>query len=159
MCSLKCTWVEACRLFTSHAAMLTKLQYTCTSTVFLCAKMLFYIFYDLTFHMHAQLNLSHNQLQELHLHYLCLPGLEKLSLSHNAITVIHTDKKVLERITYLNLSHNRLSVLNWLHAFVGLSVLNVAYNILSQRLDLDKLTQLRKLNTLTLAGWSRNKSN
>lgn len=99
-----------------------------------------------------QLNLSHNQLQELHLRYLCLPGLEKLILAHNSIATIHTDKKVLERITNLNLSHNRLSVLSWLHSFVGLGVLNMAYNLLSQRLDLDKLTQLRMLNTLTVAG-------
>ncbi len=105
-------------------------------------------------HTPTQLNLSHNQLQELNLRFLCLPGLEKLSLSHNSIATVHTDNKVLERITCLNLSHNRLATLNWLHAFVGLGVLNMSYNLLSQRLDLDKLTQLRLLNTLTLRGLS-----
>ena len=103
-------------------------------------------------HTHTQLNLSHNQLQELHLRYLCLPGLEKLSIAHNCLSKIHTDKKVLERITYLNFSHNRLQSLNWIHAFVGVCAFNLSYNLLSQRLDLDKLLQMKKLNTVTLMG-------
>ena len=103
-------------------------------------------------HTHTQLSLSHNQLQELHLRFLCLPSLEKLSVAHNSISTIHTDKKVLERITFLNLSHNRLQTLGWVNAFVGVGVLNMSYNLVSQRMDLDKLTQLRMLNTLTLTG-------
>ena len=60
--------------------------------------------------------------------------------------------QVLERITKLNLSHNRLQSVDFVQAFVGVTTLQVSYNLLSSRSDLDRLVELRKLTNLTLAG-------
>ena len=119
-----------------------------------------------------QLNLSYNRLQVLNLQNLCLPNLEKLNVSHNKIHTIQDNRKVgdthpshpacvtspylwsqcLERITHLNLSHNRLHSMDGIGAFVGVCVLNLSFNLLSLTSDLSMLVQLRRLNTLGMAG-------
>ena len=67
----------------------------------------------------------------------------------NAITL----SQVLERVSYLDLSHNRLHSLNGIHSFVVVETLNLGYNLLASRGDLDRLVQLRRLSTLSLTGW------
>ena len=78
-------------------------------------------------------------------------------LSSCMYTHTHTRAQVLERITKLNLSHNRLQSLQGVQAFVGVVTLQVSYNLLASRADLDLLVELRRLNNLTLAGNSRDK--
>ena len=70
----------------------------------------------------------------------------------------YTLKQVLERITKLNLSHNRLQSLDNVRAFVGVATLQVSYNLLASRSDLDRLVELRKLTNLTLAGEERERA-
>ena len=65
---------------------------------------------------------------------------------------ILTPSQVLEKVTYLNLSHNRLHSLEGIHAFVAVETINLVYNLLASCRDLDRLSQLRRLNTLSLAG-------
>jgi len=59
---------------------------------------------------------------------------------------------VLERITHLNLSHNRLYSMDGVKAFVGVHVLNLAYNRLVSSADISKIVKLRRLATLGLEG-------
>ena len=68
---------------------------------------------------------------------------------------VYARPQVLERITKLNLSHNRLQSANCVRAFVGVATLQVSYNLLASRSDLDQLVELRKLTNLTLAGEER----
>ena len=63
---------------------------------------------------------------------------------------------MLEKITKLNLSHNRLPNLESIRAFVGVATLQLSYNLLASRSDLDRLVELRKLTNLSLAGESSN---
>ena len=60
--------------------------------------------------------------------------------------------QVLERITHLNLSHNRLYSMDGVKAFVGVHVLNLAYNRLVSSADISKIVKLRRLATLGLEG-------
>ena len=60
--------------------------------------------------------------------------------------------QVLEHVTELNLAHNRLHSLEGLHAFVAMTTLNLSYNLVSSRADLDRLTHLRRLARLTMTG-------
>ncbi len=64
----------------------------------------------------------------------------------------HTPLQVLERITHLSLSHNRLNSLDGIHAFAGVCVLNLSFNALAFSADLSKLSRLRRLNMLSMAG-------
>ena len=60
--------------------------------------------------------------------------------------------QVLERITKLNLSHNRLQSLEGLGGFMGVASLQLSYNLLSSRADLDRLADMRAVTSLSLAG-------
>ena len=60
--------------------------------------------------------------------------------------------QVLETVTSLNLSHNRLCSLDGLTAFVSVASLNLNYNLVGSKKDLNRIMKLRNLKTLCLQG-------
>ena len=60
--------------------------------------------------------------------------------------------QVLENVSSLNLSHNRLHSLDGITSFVSITSLNLNYNLVATRKDLNRLMQLRRLSTLCLQG-------
>ncbi len=52
----------------------------------------------------------------------------------------------------MNMSHNRIYTLDGIKAFVGVHVLNLAYNRLVSGEDVSKVLKLRRLATLGLEG-------
>ena len=76
-------------------------------------------------------------------------GIQKKSFSSPSPS---STLQLLERLVFLNLSHNSLSTLQGLHAFVALSSLNLSYNLVAAYSDLKLLTELQRLDTLSLMG-------
>ena len=74
------------------------------------------------------------------------------SSSPSPSTILPSFLQVLERLIFLNLSHNRLSTLQGLLAFLDLSSLNLSYNLVAAYSDLELLTQLQRLDTLSFVG-------
>ena len=60
--------------------------------------------------------------------------------------------QVLETVTSLNLSHNQLHSLDGITAFVSMTALNLNYNLVGSKKDLNRIMKLRHLKTVCLQG-------
>ena len=60
--------------------------------------------------------------------------------------------QVLETVTSLNLSHNRLHSLDGIASFVSMASLNLNYNLIGTKKNLNRLVQLRRLKALRIEG-------
>ena len=88
-----------------------------------------------------------------HTYTTLIEFLSKISFTFpSPCTVLPSFLQVLERLIFLNLSHNRLSTLQGLLAFLALSSLNLSYNLVAAYSDLELLTQLQRLDTLSFVG-------
>ena len=68
------------------------------------------------------------------------------------ITLLLPPYQVVEGVKDLNLSHNRLHSLDGIHAFVAVETLNLRYNLVASRKDLDRLAQRGGWKTRRVTG-------
>jgi len=99
------------------------------------------------------LNLSHNEIEEIDGDTFIFPNLEVLDLSHNRLHTIVNGGMFLGRLHTLKLQRNAISSLRWLHCDMRLplAVLDVEFNQIKTISDIAEIVNLKNLEKFNVS--------